>query len=222
MIKPRLPFLGIILLKKLYRKIKLRESSEFASQNYWETRYSKGGTSGEGSYGDLAEFKARILNQFIADHDIKSAVEWGCGDGNQLSMLKIKHYTEVDVSETAINQCKSRFREKEGYRFMLDHPGVQPESLKTRLSLSLDVIYHLIEDDVYEVYLRNVFMSAEQFTVIYSTDTDEQANAQSVHVRHRRFTRDVKEKYPEFELIQRIENEFPDKSAASFFLYRRR
>lgn len=211
-----------MLLKKLYRSIKFSESSEFASQHYWESRYSHGGNSGEGSYGDLALFKARILNQFIADHNIKSVVEWGCGDGNQLSMLEIEKYTGVDVSKTVIDHCKTRFRDKEGYCFVLDHPGVQPESLKAQLSLSLDVIYHLVEDAVYEAYLQSVFDSAEQFAVIYSTDTDQQASAQSVHVRHRRFTSDVNEKHPEFELIQQIANEFPDKSPASFFVYRRR
>jgi hypothetical protein len=36
--------------------------SGFSSANYWERRYADGGTSGSGSYGRLAEFKATFLN----------------------------------------------------------------------------------------------------------------------------------------------------------------
>lgn len=33
-----------------------------SSKEYWEQRYAGGGTSGAGSYGKLAEFKAEIIN----------------------------------------------------------------------------------------------------------------------------------------------------------------
>ena len=35
------------------------------SASYWELRYRNGGTSGAGSYGRLAEFKAEVLNEFV-------------------------------------------------------------------------------------------------------------------------------------------------------------
>ncbi|WP_125185483.1 hypothetical protein [Botryobacter ruber] len=35
------------------------------SSDYWEKRYSSGGTSGSGSYNRLAEFKADVLKSFI-------------------------------------------------------------------------------------------------------------------------------------------------------------
>ena len=55
------------------------------SVEWWERRYSSGGTSGEGSYGRLAEFKAEIVNKFVKENGIDSVVEFGCGDGKQLS-----------------------------------------------------------------------------------------------------------------------------------------
>jgi hypothetical protein len=32
----------------------------------------------------LAEFKARAVNDFVRENSVKSIVEYGCGDGNQL------------------------------------------------------------------------------------------------------------------------------------------
>ena len=34
---------------------------QFDSKKYWEKRYLKGGDSGDGSYGKLAEFKAKVI-----------------------------------------------------------------------------------------------------------------------------------------------------------------
>jgi len=54
------------------------------TRSYWDQRYTSGGTSGEGSYGELARFKAETLESIFTDNDIKSVIEFGCGDGNQL------------------------------------------------------------------------------------------------------------------------------------------
>ena len=35
------------------------------SEEYWKKRYNSGGHSGDGSYNKLAEFKAKILNNFV-------------------------------------------------------------------------------------------------------------------------------------------------------------
>src|SRR5580704_4792872 len=42
------------------------------SSSYWERRYRQGGTSGSGSVGRLAEFKADILNGFVARMGIQA------------------------------------------------------------------------------------------------------------------------------------------------------
>jgi hypothetical protein len=62
------------------------------SAQYWEDRYVNGMTSGSGSYGRLAEFKAEFLNEFVADHKISSIVEFGCGDGAQLALAAYPKY----------------------------------------------------------------------------------------------------------------------------------
>src|SRR5438270_10704846 len=56
------------------------------SSSYWNRRYVAGGTSGAGSYGRLARFKADVLNAFVAESGIASVIEFGCGDGAQLAL----------------------------------------------------------------------------------------------------------------------------------------
>ena len=56
---------------------------------YWEQRYAQGGNSGVGSCGKFAEFKAELLNRFVAQHGVHTVIEFGCGDGNQLSLARI-------------------------------------------------------------------------------------------------------------------------------------
>jgi hypothetical protein len=38
------------------------------------------------------------------------------------------------------------------------------------LELSLDVIYHLVEDEVFDAYMRSLFAHAGRFVVIYSSN----------------------------------------------------
>ena len=44
------------------------------TSEYWENRYKKSGNSGAGSYGRLAEFKADVINNFIAENKITSVI----------------------------------------------------------------------------------------------------------------------------------------------------
>ena len=50
-----------------------REQHKFpGSKAYWEERYLQGGDSGVGSYEFFAEFKAQVLNEFVAEKRISS------------------------------------------------------------------------------------------------------------------------------------------------------
>src|SRR5262249_56626361 len=114
-----------------------------------------------------------------------SVIEFGSGDGNQLALARYPQYLGFDVSERAVETCRERFRDDTSKRFALlnDYAGERAE-----LSLSLDVVYHLIEDDVFDSHLRSVFGAADRFVIVYSTNTDEQSPLQRAHVRHRRFS----------------------------------
>lgn len=217
------PILGS-LAKRLSRRIRgnQTEATPFpGSAGYWEARYTSGGTSGAGSYGRLAEFKAEILNSFVAQHGVQTVIELGCGDGNQLELARYPRYLGLDVSETAISWCKKRFSSDTTKRFKLmrEYDGEIAD-----LALSLDVIYHLVEDEVFEDYMRVLFAAASRYVAIYSCDFEQTAGT-AAHIRCRKFTRWVKENVADWVLMSHIPNRYPYKgdeemgSISDFFFY---
>lgn len=201
------------------------------STKYWEERYSKGGTSGSGSHGELARMKAKILNDFVREEGIPSLVELGCGDGRQLELAAYPDYIGLDVSETAIARCQQVFSGDSTKRFFVMSHDVRIEKDSDFLAacaLSIDVIYHLVEDAVFEAYMLNLFALAQQHVVIYSSDTNANDRFQSPHVRHRRFSDWIGENRPEWEKVRTIRNPFAGTqdvekiSPSDFHFYRKR
>ncbi|WP_313892572.1 methyltransferase domain-containing protein [Psychrobacillus sp.] len=180
---------------------------DFDSKKYWEERYKSGGNSGGGSYNHLAEFKSKIINEFVRSNNINNVCEWGGGDGNQLSLMNYPNYIGYDVSKTAIEICKDKFKNDLTKQFILyDGKKVSFERLeKNDLALSLDVIYHLIEDEIYDTYMKNLFDSSSKYVCIYSTNYNDHHTS---HVKDREFLSHVENKFPEWKLIDYIENEY--------------
>jgi hypothetical protein len=192
------------------------------SANYWEERYTAGGNSGAGSYNRLAEFKAAFLNDFVKRNGIQSVIEFGSGDGAQLELANYPSYIGVDVSKAAIAATRSRFAEDASKRFY--EPAELPEETTAELALSLDVIYHLVEDEVFDAYMRKLFNAATRFVIIYSSNAE--AGAPAPHVRHRRFGDWVEGSRPDFELKAHVPNPYPfdesdpdNTSFADFYIF---
>jgi hypothetical protein len=194
------------------------------SRDYWEQRYRIGGNSGAGSYGRLAQFKAEFLNGFVKERSIESIIEFGSGDGAQLALAQYPKYLGIDVSETAIKQCRSVYRNRADLDFK--HTSEYRPEMRAELSLSLDVIYHLVEDDTYVAYMKQLFDSASRYVIIYSSNRDEHAVP---HVRHREFTAWVKSERADFRLLSFEPNRYPSDPAdphntsfADFYVYERK
>ena len=214
---------GLLGLSR-WRKVKFRPA------DYWESRYAKGGDSGWGSYGLLAEFKAEVLNRFIQLPGVHSVVELGCGDGNQLSLLRCPNYIGLDISPKAIELCQTRFVGDSSRTFVVYHPGITDiDLLRSDLALSLDVIYHLVEERTFSRYMTDLFRAAVRYVVIYSDDVDRPG--ESVHIRHRKFRNWIANNCPGWELLEHIPNPYPynpDKeggkgsSWAEFWIYEKR
>jgi SAM-dependent methyltransferase len=201
----------------------LRQRVQFTgSVNFWEQRYARGGTSGPGSYGSLAYGKAEFLNSFVQDHGIRSVIEFGCGDGNQLSLADYASYTGLDVSQAAIRLCHRRFANDRTKSFFL-YDGtcfVDCAGLFTAdLSLSLDVIYHLVEDEIFETYMTHLFGAGQRYVVVYATNGI--INGSAPHVRHRCFSSWVDRNCPEWRLAQVTDGPGPEVRRADFFVYER-
>jgi len=195
------------------------------SRTYWQDRYDRGGNSGVGSYGKFAEFKADVLNSFVIDNNIQTVIEFGCGDGNQLMLANYPEYIGFDVSPTAIARCRAQFASErsKSFRSLESYAGE-----RAQLALSLDVIYHLIEDDAFEEHMRGLFAAATRFVIIYSSDTDANEGNENTHVKHRKFTSWVEANCLGWSREGHIPNRYPyhgdyrQGSLAEFFIYKRR
>jgi SAM-dependent methyltransferase len=188
--------LKIRLVRSILRARATRERERFSSTEYWESRYHAGGSSGVGSYGAEADAKAAYLNEFVTDHGVGSVIEFGCGDGNQLRYAEYPSYLGFDVSESAVARCTELFAgdDTKEFRLLDGYDGQIAD-----LAMSLDVIYHLIEDQIFEDHMARLFSAARRFVVIYSSDENRPGVA--THVVHREFTRWVEQNAPTFGLI---------------------
>lgn len=192
------------------------------SKTYWERRYRLGGDSGAGSSGRLAAFKAEVLNGFVRDHGIGSVIEFGCGDGQQLALANYPLYLGLDVARTCIELCGRAFAQDPSKSFLWYDPATTvnlANFVRADLALSLDVIYHLVEDQAYEAYMADLFSSARRYAIVYSSDKDEPGPGR--HVRHRNFSADVGRRFPAFRHTETIANRYPDESLCSFFVFER-
>ena len=211
------PLLGVRHLSLLRQRIGFRGSAQ-----YWEQNYARGRTSGSGSYDAPAETKAAFLNAFVCAREVRSAIEFGCGDGNQLSLADYPSYIGLDVSRSAIEMCKRRFADDPTKSFFLydgacfsDRVGL----FTADLAISLDVIYHLTEDAVFDVYMTHLFAAGTRFVIVYATNGEIPGTAP--HVRHRLFTDWVRAYGQDWQLTQVTSgpNSGPDR--ADFFTYER-
>ena len=80
------------------------------------------------------------------------------------------------------------------------------------------MIYHLVEDEVFEPYMRQLFAAARRFVVIYSSNEDKTWS--SPHVRHRRFQTWIEQNQPGFTFVEHVPNRHPfdheDQDSTSF------
>lgn len=218
----RIPFVNSII-GKLYRVWLTLPYVFNNSRIYWIERYQCGGRSGAGSYNQLAEFKAEIINRFVSNHQVNNIIEYGCGDGNQLKLYNIPNYLGFDISPDVIAICREFFSgdATKSFKMMKEYNNETAD-----LTLSIDVIYHLTEDQVYHNYMHRLFDSAQKFVIIYSSNTSTNSIFDGAHIKHRKFTEWVDQHKPEWKMIKHIPNRYPlehnpkkNGSLSDFYIY---
>lgn len=198
------------------------------SEQYWEDRYQAEGNSGAGSYDHLAEHKAEVINQFVIANKVNTVIEFGCGDGNQLKLATYPRYIGLDVSPTAIRICTNLFKNDPTKSFYLyntlafvDKAGV----FKAELTMSLDVLYHLVEKEIFENYLLHLFAASNKYVIIYASDYNQTEEPVHQHENRRKFTEFVARSIPGFKLKEVIKNKYPTEiykekgTLSDFFIY---
>ncbi len=143
--------------------------------------------------------------------------------------MKYPRYTGLDVSSAALDRCRKRFTGDDTKSFFLYEPQQFTPShipFSAELALSLDVIYHLVEDDVFEQYLVHLFSAATRYVIIFSSDTDVDPGYLAPHVKHRRFSQTIARRISSWQLVQTIPNEIARNdtkivagTAADFYIY---
>lgn len=219
----KIPIVGsiAILIKK-----KISPPSRFTnSQDYWINRYKSGGNSGAGSYNNLAEFKGEIINSFVSKKSIQTVIELGCGDGNQLEYFKLPSYIGFDISDLIINKCKVKFNYDKSKQFLNLN---EISNHRADMVMSLDVIYHLIEEETYNSYMNHLFDLSNQYVIIYANDDNDQSGNYAPHVKPRKFSCWIEKNKVEFKLIEYIPNKYPfvkgkgeTTSISDFYIYER-
>ena len=215
----RIPIVGPAIRRLVRQYMEMQFTN---SGSYWERRYARGGDSGAGSYNKLAEYKAEIVNDFVAENQITSVIEFGCGDGNQLLLANYEHYIGYDISPVALARCRELFKGDSNKSF---HSMQEHTTETADLTLSLDVIYHLTEDEIFDAYMHTLFAASRRFVLIYSSNQIEQDDIVVAHVKHRLFTAWVDLHKPDWKLIRTIPNRYSfaknqvTGSFADFYIY---
>ena len=208
-----------VKLKDLLLRLKLFFSGN--SSKYWDERYKSGGNSGRGSFGAEAKYKSKFINEFVIKNNIKTIIELGCGYANQLKHYSFNNYFGLDVSEAAINKCRNEFSTNKNYNFSLYRHPINV-SHKFDLSISIDVIYHLVEDDIFKKYMHDLFINSQAKNVlIYSTNIDK--NTLTSHVKHRNITNYITENFSDWQKndISTLDNymNLTELTKANFFAF---
>lgn len=192
------------------------------SGEFWDNIYKNNGNSGTGSYNRLAEFKADVVNDFLMENNIETTIEFGCGDGNQLSLIKYNYYVGVDVSPYIIDKNRKIYENNDKRKFYCTlnekHNYINE---KFDLSISLDVIFHLLEDEIFFNYMDDLFRTSSKYVIIYSSNHEEYTRWPEY--RHRNFMGYIQKNMEGWKLINFIPNKYPyiigceDKTSASDF-----
>jgi SAM-dependent methyltransferase len=203
-----LPVIGSVIRKR-YRSVVLQQPEiQFRSTSqYWNDRYTDGGNSGAGSYGRLARFKAAVINDFVATHGVETVIEYGCGDGAQLALAHYLSYIGIDISQQAVALCRQAFHGDDSKTFF-HTSSLEAGETRADLAMSLDVIYHLVEDQTYEAYMSRLIAASRKYLCIYSSNDERPGHVS--HVRHRRFTDWLAVNAPRWTLISHVPNPYPE------------
>jgi SAM-dependent methyltransferase len=203
-----IPVIGSTARKLIHLPVfaRVRRHAFPGSAAFWEDRYQGGGSSGSGSFGRLANFKAEVLNEFVQEKRIRRVIELGCGDGAQLELAEYPEYVGVDVAASPIERCRTRFAQDSTKQFYLAD-ALPTELAGFDLALSLDVIYHLVEDPIFDSYMRSLFARSQRYVAIYASNYD--AFTEAPHVRHRHFSVWIAKNMPDWHPAGFVANRFP-------------
>jgi SAM-dependent methyltransferase len=123
---------------------------EIYNSNTW------GFGSGHGSLPAVTKGYRNYLEAFIRENDIKSIVDYGCGDWQFSKLVDWgdAKYTGVDIVPTVVERNNQLYG-KENVRFIAIKPGAVHKVPKGDLLIVKDVLQHMT-DEMVQDFLQNV------------------------------------------------------------------
>ena len=104
--------------------------------DYWETRYRKGGTSGTGSLSDLKKWKWNLIDSFF--EEIDDVVDVGCGDLAFWHGKDCKKYVGIDISPHIIELNKKR---RPHWQFIASGAQIYHPQVKGNVVFCFDILW---------------------------------------------------------------------------------
>jgi len=196
----------------------------FDSAKYWNRRYGNGGNSGDGSRGEILNWKADQINSLISELGCRYVIDFGCGDGVLASLLKVERYLGLDVSENIILKNAATKQDNQTFEVYGNRAAGSKRYFGSDLSLSVDVILHLIEEQIYNDYMLSLFFSTEKYVLIFNTNTKIQIQGMNKHNMFRNHQEWVEQFATNFRLKKFTPYDLGDSfvfGETGFFLYER-
>ena len=168
-------------LNRARRAVKYNHAKGYREAAYWEDRHRKY----RGSFRAVASYEAekddrypeqrRQLLELLHKHGVsfkgRCAVEFGCGNGfwGEVALEEgAEDYTGIDISPTAIDDCRSRIPTA---NFLTHHLGTDALAMDRTFDLvfSIDVTQHVVERDKLFRFLQDMERCAEPGSLIFCT-----------------------------------------------------
>lgn len=139
---------------------------------FWDKRYSEGGTSGKGSIGKYRNWKWNKIKEILG-MDFKSLIDVGCGDlsflkhpiANKILKKKGFKYMGIDRSEHIIKRNRKLAPH---LKFIHASSHIEQTDLRSPVVLCLDLLFHLMDDAEYELTIENLCKYSHQWIIIYT------------------------------------------------------
>jgi len=107
-------FKMIDVVENVKDKELVMSDEQFWNTIYGDNKYGWWGAeskSGEGSEGKFAEYKKNLIESIIAKYNIKSIIDFGCGDFNWMSKVRgMERYLGIDIVQNLINNHNEKYK----------------------------------------------------------------------------------------------------------------
>jgi hypothetical protein len=74
---------------------------------------------------------------------------------------------------------------------------------------------------VFETYMHHLFQLANDWVIVYSNNSEDAQSEGIEHCRNRKFVEWVDANISGWELVNKIENRFPERSFCDFYFYKK-